>query len=97
MKRKPRVQRTLVSVHELKLFCVVAREQGWWTSRDIAQKAGVKRRAAHEHLMRWLDFGMVERIEMTPEHQWRVSSEANNASHYKRLESIALRLEWLKL
>lgn len=97
-KREPRnyLNRTLVSEHELKLFIQVVKTKEWWTCAEMSQASGLRRRIVATHLMRWLNFELVERVKITPEHRWKLSPKAETTVHYNKLKATALTLGWLK-
>ena len=88
--------RVILSECELRLFIALLKQTGWWTCDEIAEKAALKRRIVHEHLTRWLAFGILERIKLSPEHRWRMGPGAAKQNHYARMADTATRLGWMK-
>ena len=90
------LERSILSEHELRLFCTALEMTGWWTCHEITERSTLKRRIVHQHLTRWLKLGLLERIKLSPDHRWRVAPAASDQPHYTRLAETAKRLGWLE-
>jgi hypothetical protein len=77
-----------MSFHMVKIYLFLQREPGWHTARKVAAGAGVAPRTASRHLLQFATLMIVDREELFPAHQYRLSALAakRNSSFLQRLE-----------
>lgn len=83
---------THTSEHEVLLYRVLVMANGWLSSSDIADRAGVARRTGRHHLARMTDLGIAERQELHDGYRYRLMPHPP-AAEVERLTRAAEALE----
>ena len=85
------MERSEVSVHEVKVFLFLQRHRGWVSSRDISESSGVAPRTARSHALRLVKLGIFDQADVFPGHRYRLSPMApkRNAAYLRRLTESA--------
>jgi DNA-binding CsgD family transcriptional regulator len=76
-----------ISAQEANIYDVFLASRGrWFTSKEIAEAAGVANRTARMHCRRFTELGIVDRAAVFPGHRYRLSSAGEwNADYLRRL------------
>lgn len=79
-----------ISIHQVRLFRALKRDS-WQTGIAVSKAAGVARRTASHHLQRFTEMGIVQRADVFPGPQYRISpsAETNNHGLLRRLADAA--------
>jgi DNA-binding IclR family transcriptional regulator len=85
------VERSEVSVHEVRAYLALKGAAGWLTSLALAGAADIAPRTARAHVLKLVRLGLVDQAELFPGHRYRLSEMAGkrNAAYVQRLEQAA--------
>jgi DNA-binding IclR family transcriptional regulator len=81
------MERSEVSLQELRVFQAVRNAGGWITAAAAAEQAQVAPRTARSHCLRLVNAGIFDQAEVFPGHRYRLSKQAS-----KRNKAQMLRL-----
>ena len=65
-----------ISIHQIKVYQAAKDHGGWLTAKEIAEAAGVARRTAAHHALRFVNIGVFEQAEVFPAHRYKLSTLA---------------------
>lgn len=83
------MERSQVSLHELKVYRLLLSEPDkWFTNHEIAEATGVAKRTARAHTLRFCTLGILDHLEVFPGTKYRFSKKANkrNQAYVQRLD-----------
>jgi predicted ArsR family transcriptional regulator len=87
------MERNEVSLHEVKIYCLLRSQPGrWLTNQEIgAALTGVAPRTVRAHTKRLVTLGLVNQAEVFPAHryQWSEMGAKRNLGYSQRLEQAA--------
>jgi len=88
------MERSEISVHQVRVFRYVKEAAGWVTAKEIAQGAEVAPRTARAHALWFVGSGIFEEAKVSPGHRYRFSRTARrNKAYLLRLNAAAAILE----
>ncbi len=80
------MEKAEISLHEIKTYMALKQAKGWLTTHEIAAQTGVHPRTARLHALRFLEMGIVDRVEVFPAHRFRIAAAAKDVAYVNRLE-----------
>lgn len=85
------VERTEVSVHEVRIYAAAKAAAAWLTSKQLASMADVAGRTARAHALKLVRLGLFDQAEIFPGHRYRLSvlAKKRNVAYVRRLELAA--------
>lgn len=72
------LERSQVSLHEVKAYLALKTADGWLTGQEIADLAGINVRTARSHASRLVQLGVADQQELFPAYRYRLSEKAKN-------------------
>lgn len=83
------MERNEISEHEVRVYQILKDDPSkWWTTKEMTPAAKVAKRTAALHLQRFAQLGVVDQVEIFPNHRYRLSakSRVRNKAYVQRLE-----------
>jgi hypothetical protein len=69
-----------ISTHEASIFAIFVAARGrWFTSKEIAEAAGVADRTARMHCRRFTELGILDHAAVFPGHRYRLAGSGECA------------------
>lgn len=82
------MERTEISIHEIRTVQTLRDSKTWMTNSEIAKKSSIAERTARLHTLRLLHLGLLDVIKMYPgyRYRWSQKSEHRNKAYLQRIE-----------
>lgn len=83
------MEKTEISVHEVRVYLALIRSNQWMSAKEIADAAKVAQRTARAHAHKLAKLGLLDTAEIFPGHRYRMSQHASkrNAAYVARLNA----------
>ncbi len=81
-----KIENNEISVQEVEVYRFLSTNPGWWITYEVAHLSGVKKRTAAKHLVRFVQIGLLDEMEMQPSHLYRWKVQPDNPAYVARLE-----------
>lgn len=84
-------EKSEISFHLIKIWRYVKQKQKWVSHQQISEEANVNERTVRAHIRYLVSAGLVDKMEMFPQHRYRYSEmgEKRNKTFCDRLESAS--------